>query len=183
MYPFLRLGKTLIKSTIAYTQGQRLGLYDSTTLDLLANINDIDNFFEMNNGRILTLFDLGRTDFAIKTGLGKALLTERWGLVVAGSTIQYRKRVRLFDKVTIKTRLAGIDERWFYMEQSMWVNKTATSTALIRTGVTNIKTGKTLPTATVMAKLGYADEQRPLDDWLQAWIDADKLRPYPPKES
>ena len=36
------------------------------------------------------MFDLGRTDFAIRTGLGKKLIANRWGLVVAGSTIQYR---------------------------------------------------------------------------------------------
>ena len=49
----------------------------------------------------------------------KALIKNRWGLVVAGSTIQHRKRIRLFDKVLMKTHIAGFDERWVYIEQSM----------------------------------------------------------------
>ena len=71
------------------------------------SLTDIDNFLEMNNGRVFTLYDFGRTDFAIRSGLGKKLLENRWGLVVAGSTIQYRKRIRAFDLVTIKTRIAA----------------------------------------------------------------------------
>ena len=133
----------------------------------------------MNNGRIFTLFDLGRTDFAIRTGLGKKLIQNRWGLVVAGSTIQYRKRIRAFDKVTMKTRICAIDERWFYIEQTMWVKGKCTCHALLRTAVTNFKSGKALPTQEVLESLGYINISLPPDEWVQAWIDADKLRPYP----
>lgn len=183
MYPFLRLAKTIAKSSLEYKKGDTLSLTDSSELKLVANINDIDNFFEMNNGRIFTLFDLGRTDFAIRSGLGTKLIKHRWGLVVAGSTIQYRKRVRLLNQVTIKTRIAAVDERWFYIEQSMWVKGKATCSALIRAGVTNLKTGRTIDTKTVLTALGYGDISLPPDEWVQAWIEADKLRPFPKDES
>ena len=75
----------------------------------------------MNNGRILTLYNLSRMNFAVRTGLGRQLFKQRWNLIVAGTRIQYRKRVRAFDKVTMKTQIAGIDARWIYIEQSMWV--------------------------------------------------------------
>lgn len=179
MYPFLRLGTLAIKSTIKKQKGESLELTDTSEITLTANINDIDNFFEMNNGRIFTLFDLGRNDFAIRSGLAKKLFKHRWGLVVAGSTIQYRKRVRLFDKVTIKTRLVAVDERWFYIDQSMWVKGQPTCSALLRTGVTNIMTGKVLPTAKVLQALGYQDIQIQPNDWVKAWADADKIRPFP----
>lgn len=182
MYPFFRLAKTIVKSSLTYKNGNTLTLTDTSELDLVANINDIDNFLEMNNGRIFTLFDLGRTDFAIRSGLGKALLKNRWGLVVAGSTIQYRKRVRLLNKVTIKTRITAIDERWFYVEQTMWVKGKATCSALIRAGVTNLKTGRTIDTNTVLTALGYQDINMPPDEWVTAWINADKLRPFPKDE-
>ncbi|WP_319802782.1 acyl-CoA thioesterase [Moraxella bovoculi] len=133
----------------------------------------------MNNGRIFTLFDLGRTDFAIRSGLGIKLIKIRWGLVVAGSTIQYRKRIRAFDKVTMKTRICAIDERWFYVEQTMWVKGKCTCHALLRTAVTDFKSGKALPTKEILDSLGHSDINLPPDEWVQAWIDADKLRPYP----
>lgn len=183
MYPFLRLIKNIAKSSHAYHQSQKNGttvsLTDTTEYRFTARVNDIDNFFEMNNGRILTLFDLGRNDFAIRTGLGKKLIQKRWGLVVAGSTIQYRKRIRLFDKVTMKTRVCGIDERWFYIEQTMWVKGKCTCHALLRTAVTNIKTGKTIDSKTVLDALGYTDIALPPDEWVKAWITADKMRPFP----
>lgn len=182
MYPFLRLGKTLLSSSLSHAKGESLALTDVGEYKFTAHLHDIDNFMEMNNGRIFTLFDMGRTDFAIRTGLGKKLLKHRWGLVVAGSTIQYRKRIRPFDKVTMKTRLKAIDERWIYIEQSMWVKGQACNVALLRTGVTNLATGKVIATKTVMTALGYENLAMPPDEWVKAWIEADKLRPFPKAE-
>ncbi|UNU74243.1 acyl-CoA thioesterase [Moraxella nasovis] len=179
MYPFLRLAKTLAKSSLDFKQGDKLRLTDTATYQFTVQLNDIDNFLEMNNGRIFTLFDLGRTDFAIRAGLGKKLLENRWGFVVAGSTIQYKKRIRAFDKVTMKTRVVAIDGRWFYMEQTLWVKGVCACHALLRTAVTNIKTGKSIDSQDVLNQLGYHDVSLPPDEWVQAWIDADKLRPFP----
>lgn len=183
MYPFLRLAENIVSSSLAYQKSKKsgsiVGLTDTTDYRFTANFNDIDNFFEMNNGRIFTLFDLGRNDFAIRTGLGAKLVQQRWGLVVAGSTIQYRKRIRLFDKVTIKTRVCAIDEKWFYIEQTMWVKGKCTCHALLRTAVTNFMTGKPIPTESVLSSLGYTDIHLPPDEWMMAWIEADKLRPFP----
>lgn len=53
-----------------------------------------------------------------------------------GSTIQYRKRIRFLDKITIKTHIVAIDERWLYLEHSMWVKDRPCSSTLLRTGVT-----------------------------------------------
>lgn len=182
MYPFIRLGTGIGKSIYHTLKGETLGVTDTGEVSFVCNVNDIDNFLEMNNGRILTLLDLGRNDFAIRTGLGKKLLTNRWGLVVAGSTIQYRKRIRLFDKITIKTRICAIDERWFYIEQTMYAKGVPTSHALLRTGVTNLMTGKVIDTKQVLDALGMGGLSIPPDTWVQAWIDADKLRPFPTGE-
>lgn len=85
MYPFIRLGLSISKSTLSTLRGERLPITATSTIHYTCHINDIDNFLELNNGRVLTLFDLGRTDFAIRTGLGKQLIYHKWGLVVAGS--------------------------------------------------------------------------------------------------
>lgn len=182
MFPFIRLIRTTAQSIGQSIRGNTLSLQETGEITLRCTLGDIDNFFEMNNGRILTLFDLGRTDFAIRSGLGKQLLKQKWGLVVAGSTIQYRRRVRLHDQVTIKTRIAAIDPRWIYVEQSMWVNGKPCSSALLRTAVTQFSTGKTIPTADVLQALGHPDWKLPPDQWVQAWIDADQLRPFPQAE-
>lgn len=179
MYPFFRYSKAIAKAVIATSKGDTVDLEDTAEIQIRCSLTDIDNFIEMNNGRVFTLYDFGRTDFAIRTGLGKSLLKNRWGLVVAGSTIQYRKRIRPFDMVTIKTHIAAMDERWIYIEQSMWVKGKPCSTALLRTGIT--KGGRVLETQKVLQALGKPDWKMPPTGYVAEWIESDADRPWPPK--
>ncbi|WP_201589088.1 acyl-CoA thioesterase [Psychrobacter sp. Pi2-51] len=178
MYPFLRYASTIAYAALQVKRGNTLTFKDTSEIKLRCRLSDIDNFLEMNNGRVLTLYDMGRTDFAVRTGLGKQLLKNRWGLVVAGSTIQYRKRIRAFDKVTMKTHIAGFDERWMYIEQSMWVKGKPCSSALLRTGVT--EGGKVIETARVLAALDQSDWKLPPTGYVAEWIESDSDRPWPP---
>lgn len=178
MYPFIRYTATIIKAAIKAKRGQTLSFRDTGEIEFYCRLTDIDNFLEMNNGRVLTLYDMGRTDFAVRSGLGMQLLKQRWGLVVAGSTVQYRKRIRAFQKVTMKTQIVGVDERWIYIEQSMWVKGKPCSSALLRTGVT--EGGKVIEPKRVMVALGIADWVKPPEPWVQDWIDGDKGHRWPP---
>ncbi len=139
---------------------------------------DIDMFMEMNNGRILTLYDLGRFDLSIRVGLVKILKQNRWGLAVAGSSVRYRKRIRMFDKVLLRTQVLGTDEKWFFIAQSMWVNDQPCSSALVRTCVTS--RGQSVPTKKVLEKLGKSHWPTPLPPWAVSWQQADETRPWPP---
>ena len=179
MYPILRYTKSIIDAVRDNKKQGLIDFADTGEIEIYCQPTDIDNFFEMNNGRIFTLFDLGRIDFAVRTGLGKALIKNRWGLVVAGSTIQYRKRIRLFDKVTMKTHIAGFDERWVYIEQSMWVKGKPCSTALLRTGVT--EKGRVIATERVLKAVGKGDWQKPPTGYVAEWIACDDNRPWSPE--
>ena len=161
MYPYLRYTKAIIDAVVANKKGKSLNFTQVSEVTIRCSLTDIDPMIEMNNGRVLTVYDIGRTDFIIRTGLGKQLLKHRWGMVVAGSTIQYRKRIRLFDKVTIKTQLVGIDERWLYLEHSMWVKGKPCSSVLLRTGVT--EGGKVIETARVLETLGQTEWNKPTE--------------------
>ena len=178
MYPFIRYATTIAHAALQVKKGNTLEFDDVSEIILRCRLTDIDNFLEMNNGRVLTLYDLGRTDFAVRTGLGKQLLKQRWGLVVAGSTIQYRKRIRAFQKVTMKTQIVGFDARWIYIEQSMWVKGKPCSSSLLRTGVT--ESGKVVATERVLAALGREDWQLQPEPWVQEWIEGDKNHRWPP---
>ena len=178
MYPFLRYSKSIVSAVIANKKGRSLDLAQTSEVMVRCSLTDLDPMLEMNNGRVLTVYDIGRTDFIIRTGLGKQLFKHRWGMVVAGSTIQYRKRIRLFDKVTIKTQLVGIDERWLYLEHSMWVKGKPCSSMLLRTGVT--EGGRVVDTARVLEGLGKADLKLPPTGYVAEWIESDGDRPWPP---
>jgi len=175
MYPFARMASVLWKAR----RSPAAQFTDATTCSFYAHPWDMDMFLEMNNGRHLTLYDLGRFDLSIKCGLAKTLKHQKWGLVVAGSSARFRKRIFAFQKVTMTTQLVGIDHRWFYIQQSMAVNGEPCSTAVFRTGVT--EKGRTVLTERVINALDEPDFELNPPAWVQAWIDADNTRPWPPE--
>ena len=60
---------------------EKLPIGKSTnTLNLITLLNDLDLNFHVNNGRFLTICDLNRIDFFIRTGLLKLMLKEKRGL-------------------------------------------------------------------------------------------------------
>lgn len=141
---------------------------------------DIDPWLELNNGRTLTLYDLGRIPMATRTGLHRVAKAQGWGLAVAGVSVRYRKRVRTFERIEMRTRLLGWDARFVYMDQSMWKGGDCSSQALVRSAVTQGQRGIVNPARMAVA-LGLPAESPALPQWVQAWIAADAGRPWPPQ--
>jgi len=174
MYPVTRLLTVLIKS--AASESLAPNAICETTFR--CRPWDLDLFLEMNNGRILTLYDLGRFDLAIRTGLAQILVRRRWGLVVAGSSIRYRKQVKIFDKVTMHSQVVGLEGRWIYVAQSMWVRGEPTSTVLLRTGV--ISRGKIISIDELLDAMQVENWVPEVPAWVTAWSASDDMRPWPP---
>lgn len=176
MYPFIRMIKEMMKVRGAPPL-ELSGIHESHHMCWPW---DLDIWMELNNGRTLTLYDLGRIPLAQRAGLVKVLARQRWGLTMAGASVMYRKRVRMFDRITIKSRALGWDDKFIYIEQSMWKGAACTSHILYRSAVTNA--GGIVPPAEVLAALGLSDTLSPtLPDWVTGWIEADRHRPWPPE--
>jgi acyl-CoA thioesterase FadM len=174
MYPFLRMVKEMARAS----RMPPLGLFDTHVSHHICWPWDLDPWVELNNGRTLTLYDLGRLPLARRTGFERLLREKRWGLTVAGSSTRYRRRVTMFARLTMYTRCVGWDQRFVYMEQSMWQGEECTSQALIRSAIVS-KAGM-VPTTEMAAAMGVAPESPALPDWVLAWIDAEATRPWPP---
>ena len=142
---------------------------------------DIDNFLEMNNGRILSILDIGRTGLATRVGLIAALTRNRWGLTMAGCSVRYRRRIKPFAKFRIVSKAVGWDERFFYIDQSIWIDDACAVQVLYRSAVTD-KNGIVAPDR-VFADVGYEGVSPILPEWVQAWANADKGRPWPPEDN
>ncbi|MCI4663714.1 MAG: thioesterase family protein [Neomegalonema sp.] len=180
MYPFIRLAWVMANAR----RKPPLGPDDHSDLRLTAWPWDCDVFVELNNGRQLTLFDLGRFEFGQRVGLLKALRDNRWGLTVAGSTMQYRRRIRPFERLTLRTRIAARDEKWFYMLQTAYVGDQPASQGLLRTAVIGAANGKkrgVIPTQIVAEALGHPEWRCDAPEWVRLWIDAEHARPWPPE--
>lgn len=177
MYPFFRL----IKTSLQAKRKPKLSYSELSSISFYCHPWDIDMFNELNNGRVLTLYDLGRTDLGVRCDLMATLLKQKWSLVVAGSSVRYRKRVRMFDKITMHTQCVGTDDKWVYLEQSMWVKGQPCSSVLIRSGITS-KQG-IVPPAQVFEAMGQKKNEDELPLWVREWIDSEQHRPWPPNQS
>jgi acyl-CoA thioesterase FadM len=143
---------------------------------------DLDIWMELNNGRALTLYDLGRIPLAMRTGLVGALRRNRWGLTMAGASVRYRRRIRAFQKIEMRSRAVTWDARFIYLEQSMWLAGGACAGhVLYRSAVTD-RNG-IVPPETVLAAMGQDPAPPPVPDWIAAWIAAEDARPWPPMQA
>ena len=78
---------------------------------------DLDLSMHMNNGRYLTLMDLGRLDYLARTGLWRAVRRNGWTPIASAIVIRYRRELRPFDRVRLDTRLVCWAEASVVMEQ------------------------------------------------------------------
>ncbi len=141
---------------------------------------DLDFFLEMNHGRILTIYDLGRIPGAQRTGILPVLRKNGWGFTMAGASVRYRKRITCFQKFTMHTQAIGRDDRFFYVAQSIWINGEAAGNILYRSAVTG--NGKMVPPQTVLDAYGTPDWNPTLPAWVTNWIEAEATRPWPPEQ-
>lgn len=176
MYPVFRL----IKEHLQFRR-TTMRLLDTHVSHHICWPWDLDPWMELNNGRTLTLFDLGRLPLSQRTGMIDALRKNRWGMTVAGASVRYRHRVRMFQRVEMRSRCIGWDQRFVYIEQSMWRGGLALNHVLIRLAAT--QESGILPPARLVAAMGHPAAASPeLPDWVQAWVAADARRPWPPMQ-
>lgn len=175
MYPFIRVAWQLWK----HRRSDPLPVTGTHVSRHVCLPWDIDLWMELNNGRTLTLYDLGRIPLAVRTGLADTLRRNRWGLTMAGASVRYRRRVRMFDTVEMRSRAVWWDDRFFYIEQAMWkMDGACASHILYRSAVTG-KAG-IVPPREVARALGVDPEPPEAPSWVTAWIGADAKRPWPP---
>lgn len=175
MYPVFRLAGQALK----FRKSEPLDLFDTHVSHHVCWPHDLDVWVELNNGRTLTLYDLGRLVLFQRIGMVKLMRDNGWAGTVAGASIRYRRRVRAFHKIEMRSRVIGWDDKFFYLDQSMWRNGDCTSQVLLRTAVTS-KAGIVSP-AEVTRAAGMSPDSPDLPGWVQAWIAAEAERPWPPE--
>ncbi len=142
---------------------------------------DIDLWMELNNGRTLTLYDLGRIPLARRVGLLGLLRKKRWGLTMAGATVRYRRRIRTFERIEMRSRAIGWDARFLYLEQSMWLKSGECANHIVyRSAITGAK--GIVPPAEALTAMGKDATSPPLPGWVRTWLEAENQRPWPPTQ-
>ena len=148
-----------------------LKLLDSSELRFRVFPNDLDIYGHMNNGRYLTLMDLGRMDWIWRTGLARAARKNRWNPLVASSTIRYKKSLTLGKRFTLRTRVIGWDEKWFYIEQVFKKGERPIASATVK-GLFRGPHGNVLP-AQVLTAIRQEVRSPELPASVRLWIESE----------
>jgi acyl-CoA thioesterase FadM len=132
--------------------------------------NDLDVNIHMNNGRFLSVMDLGRFDLTFRTGLGRAMLRHRWQALVGGVTIRYRRSLDPFEHYELHTRLLGWDAKWFFLEQRfLKVGGPVAAEAVVR-ALFRGRDGN-VPVAEVLRELDYEGPTPELPEAIRRWAE------------
>lgn len=137
---------------------------------------DLDVLRHMNNGRYLSLFDLGRWDLLVRTGIWDAMRRRGWYAVVSSETITFRKSLRGWQRFDLESRIVGHDERAIYMEHRAVVAGEIYARAIVRARLLK-RSGGTLGHDELFAALGRPDDVPDIEPWVHDWAAASALPP------
>ena len=140
--------------------------------------HDLDLSLHMNNGRYLTIMDLGRLDVMLASGLWRAVLRHKWTPIASTVKIRYRREMRAFARFRLETRILAWDADAVVMEQ-VFVLESGPRTgqiaahALFKGGLYDRAAKKFVAIARLMAEVGVSAESPPLTPEVDAFLRAD----------
>ncbi len=123
--------RTLIV-TLSAVRRPRLRPLQSSVVHFRVLPNDLDINLHMNNGRYLSLMDLGRLDLMMRLGVMRELFRLGWRPVIGSLTIRFRRPLDPFQRYEIHTRLVCWDEKWMYLEQRFEAHGEMAAIALVK---------------------------------------------------
>ncbi len=135
---------------------------------------DIDLLMHMNNGRYASLFDLGRFDLLIRTGIWDAMASQGWYAVVASESVTFRKSLELWQRFTVESRIFGHDDKAVYQIHRAVVNGEVYAEMIVRARFLR-KTGGVVNTEELFTALGRPDDLPPLPEWVSDWAEGAAL--------
>jgi acyl-CoA thioesterase FadM len=112
VYPWLRL----IRVVTGLVGRPKVDLLATTRVRLRVWPNDLDFNLHVNNGRYLTLADLGRIHWFARTGILGVARHHKAHPVVGDAMARFRRDLRAFQSFEIHTRLIGWDHKWGFLE-------------------------------------------------------------------
>lgn len=167
---YFRLLLTLVKALRA--PAVRPG--ETVELSLRVWPNDLDLNGHMNNGRYLTVVDLGLATIFIRSGFARLCFQRRWRPMGGGSVVYFRRGLTLFQRYRLRFTVVGWDEFWNYCRFEFVRDGQLCATGFVKGGTASPK-GGLVPNAEVYSALGYHEPSPALPDDLRAWIAADGL--------
>ena len=166
---YFRLLITVLKALRA----PRVTPGDTVELALRVLPTDLDLNGHMNNGRYLTLVDLGLVTVFIRSGFARLCLAKGWRPMGGGSVVYFRRGLTVFQRFTLHFAIVGWDEFWSYARFEFVRAGELCATGFMKGAAAG--RGGLVPNADIYPLLGFDQPSPAFPDDLQAWIAADRL--------
>ena len=121
--------------------------------------NDLDLFLHVNNGRYLTLMDLGRLHIVMRSGLLKVMRERQWHAAASAVEIRFRRPLKLWQRFELVTEVVDWDEYWILFEQHFESGGKVYARALVKAQFRHRR--ERVPTETILELVGMQGEQAP----------------------
>ena len=151
----------------------RVGPLDNCVTPFRVAPTDLDVIGHMNNGVYLSLLDVARVDYLVRCGVFWKGIKKRWYPVVAGQSIEYRRSLPVLRGFQIESRVAGWDDRAFFIEQIFRSRGEVHAVARVR-GQLVKRTGGSVAISEMLALFELDPTKNPLTDEILRWIAAQR---------
>lgn len=183
---YLRLIYMLIASFFKPKQDDVLA---ASELNFCVLPNDLDLNGHMNNGRYLTIMDLGRMDFVLRINLAAYVIKNKYIPVLSSAQMRYRLPLLPFQKYKLTTQILCWDDKWVYMEHRFIIkggkkDGAVAAIGLVKGSFFSKYTRATMPTSEIMQAIGKNIESPAFPEYITQWAQAeDALREVTAKET
>ena len=159
----LALGKARFRSKVKGSE--------TTALKFRVWITDID-VTVMNHAAIMTVFEMGRADFMVRTNFFKVATENKWFFPNQAISVQFYRPLKMFQKGVVYTKMSYVSASHFHLEQKIMRNGKPIA-ACFANGLA--KAGRdTVPTEEILKalKIGEEDVPRIQHDFISLIDDA-----------
>ncbi|MBV8048838.1 MAG: thioesterase family protein [Paludibacterium sp.] len=166
---YLRLLYTWIRACFK----SRIQIGDVIELALTVLPNDLDFNGHMNNGRYMTIVDLGLIEYMTRCGFLRQALKRGWRPVLGGAMIAFRRGLKPWRSYQLRFSVVSWAGNWSYMRFEFVHRGEVMAVGYAKGGI--LSRDGLIPCAKTFAAIEEHRLSPTPSMALQAWIDADAL--------
>ncbi|MEO6417846.1 MAG: acyl-CoA thioesterase [Polyangiaceae bacterium] len=153
-------------------RGPKMNALDEFRISMRVSPGDVE-LTRMNNGRYVTLMDLGRVGLAFRCGLLPPMVRRRWTPLVAAVSIRYRRSLRIGQAFDLVTRVAAFDEKYWYFDQRFESKGDVFAAAYVKALFHG--PGGSVPTRVMLTASGSPElVSPPLPESMRLWLESEE---------
>ncbi|MCC2095926.1 MAG: thioesterase family protein [Hyphomicrobiales bacterium] len=151
--------------------------------------NDLDINMHMNNGRFLTIMDIGRFDLILRMGLWKAARRHGWMPVLSAANVIFRRELRPFRTFVLETKILWWSGTHMLMEHRILIpgaddGEVVAARAVMHGGFYQRAKRRFVPMSEIATELRIDGEDLPMTSDIETMLAASRaLRDLPPTAS